>query len=1005
MTRVLYGVLVGLFLAHGAAHAQIKVVDMIPNSLSNESSQDSEGNLAVDLSNLVRIAGSAFTTDPSGLGGTAPIYVSTDGGNTWTLNPILPSPGQTNDTSIRFAGTDGILYSGIITVAGSGDMLVLRTTDFTSNTVMTQIDDVPGPDQPFIQTTTVRGWYDPGKDRVYVGNNAASATVTFSLDAAIAAPAFTNRVTDNKTGVAQDAPSIRPAIHLDGTIYAAFMRLNSISINATGEYVANLDVVVVRDDNWGNGANPFSALMTGTTLGVNVVSGRTVALVVSHSTNFGQERYGSELSIAVDPNDHRTVYIAWGDRVGTEVITLHVRRSTTAGATWEATDLVSVTNAKNPSLAVNSQGKLAFLYQGLETAAGTQRWVTHFRRLSGGSFDDTRLHSAPANTPTADPTVGTYLGDYTYMMAVGKDYYGIFTGNNTPDKVNDFPDVPAANVTYQRNVDFGTAQLRNATNTANVPVSIDPFFFKSVELPPASDFYVRDWNDGATSFDTGLEPSTHQNFFSTSDVWNQYSNVAPAPNSFVQPTSSDAQTSNLGDNYAFARIGRNASGTTEMVTAHFMIANGGVGVNFVDANSAAADPTVSFGSADLLLITPAFQWDVATVNPNHHLCLAVQISTSSDPFIPPSLVGLAPGWPNADLNVINDNNKAQRNMASTGLTMGNHSGFSQFFLAHNAATETRDMIIGYDADPAVLRGLSTPTVEVVGGDKRPFQPHDTIVLPKMAPGENRWIGLGADRVTIGKAPIQVAFYELVGSHPVNGYAVELRPAKVEVVQRATFKTHVAVFEWLADDLHVAAARTVVESARRLARGRGRVPAKEYEAFFATHGRAIDESAQALLRAQNDADPFRVGAALSELHKARGVQAMLDAHARLLERMSANVEMLELARGDRADILQTVAWQRDLFIRSAELKELPAAGVIARASQEFISSWGAGRVRDRDYSRLLGELLDGLRATAHALEKEHRGLETAVDSIANELAGSPAAVQHAHRELLLKLEGK
>ncbi len=33
-------------------------------------------------------------------------------------------------------------------------------------------------------------------------------------------------------------------------------------------------------------------------------------------------------------------------------------------------------------------------------------------------------------------------------------------------------------MTFQRNVDFSTHQVRNLGNTANVPASIDPFFFK-----------------------------------------------------------------------------------------------------------------------------------------------------------------------------------------------------------------------------------------------------------------------------------------------------------------------------------------------------------------------------------------------------------------------------------------------------------------------------------------------------------------------------------------------
>src|SRR5439155_23613437 len=67
----------------------VSVVNMIPQSLSNETFQDSEPNLAVNPANPLQIAGTAFTVDPAG-GANAPIFVSTDGGNTWSLNLILP---------------------------------------------------------------------------------------------------------------------------------------------------------------------------------------------------------------------------------------------------------------------------------------------------------------------------------------------------------------------------------------------------------------------------------------------------------------------------------------------------------------------------------------------------------------------------------------------------------------------------------------------------------------------------------------------------------------------------------------------------------------------------------------------------------------------------------------------------------------------------------------------------------------------------------------------------
>ena len=90
---------------------------MIPQSLSDETNGDAEPNIAVNPSNPLQIAGSAFTPDPSG-GSHAPIYVSTDGGKTWTLNSIVPSndPNSgTGDITLRFSGTNK-LYAGILSL-------------------------------------------------------------------------------------------------------------------------------------------------------------------------------------------------------------------------------------------------------------------------------------------------------------------------------------------------------------------------------------------------------------------------------------------------------------------------------------------------------------------------------------------------------------------------------------------------------------------------------------------------------------------------------------------------------------------------------------------------------------------------------------------------------------------------------------------------------------------------------------------------------------------------
>ena len=107
----------------------IKVVNIIPLSLSGETNQDSEPNIAVNPANPLQIAASAFTPSPMG-GANAPIFVSTDGGDTWTLNNIVPSAGSigTGDITLKFAGNSGRLFTSILDGATeSGSRVHLAT--------------------------------------------------------------------------------------------------------------------------------------------------------------------------------------------------------------------------------------------------------------------------------------------------------------------------------------------------------------------------------------------------------------------------------------------------------------------------------------------------------------------------------------------------------------------------------------------------------------------------------------------------------------------------------------------------------------------------------------------------------------------------------------------------------------------------------------------------------------------------------------------------------------
>src|SRR5712692_966057 len=135
----------------------IKVVNMVPKSLSNSDSHDREPNITVNPANTLQIVGTAFTPDPAGTDN-APVYISNDGGNTWMLNAIVPgsvpgSPIGTADITPRFSSK--ALYVGDIRVSDF-KMDVARTLNATSPVPMTIVDQkLPLADQPYVEATTV----------------------------------------------------------------------------------------------------------------------------------------------------------------------------------------------------------------------------------------------------------------------------------------------------------------------------------------------------------------------------------------------------------------------------------------------------------------------------------------------------------------------------------------------------------------------------------------------------------------------------------------------------------------------------------------------------------------------------------------------------------------------------------------------------------------------------------------------------------------------------------
>src|SRR5438046_596851 len=462
----------GFAFVHGQSSG-IKVVNLIPASLSGETNQDSEPFLAVQTVNPQIMVASAFTPNPFSTSGNAPVYVSEDGGVTWVLSTSTPVQRMTCDlTHAMPTGENhprGDLHAGTLACAASITLDESESNDVSSSAVMNVQSTRGNVDQPFVRALGISN-----SDHIYVGlndfnqPNGHTATVDVSVDGGAT---YKSIPIEMRKTAGQDGPSVRPAVAADNTVYAAFFGWRKF--NGT---TATSDVVVVRDDAGGTGPHPFQALRDPSDkLPGRLVVKRT-SIPCSNAPTLGQERIGSTLSIAVDPRNSSTVYLGWADHGQKgDIYTLHVRRSTDRGLTWSKADLpqTTISNATNIALAVANNGVVGLLYQQL--SAG--RWVTHVVQSHDGfaTAQDLILANVPADTPVQQFL--PYLGDYDYLLSVGNEFRGVFCANNSPELAN-FPQ----GVTYQRVADFSTTTLTDGSGN-RVAVSIDPFYFSVPVIP------------------------------------------------------------------------------------------------------------------------------------------------------------------------------------------------------------------------------------------------------------------------------------------------------------------------------------------------------------------------------------------------------------------------------------------------------------------------------------------------------------------------------------------
>jgi hypothetical protein len=445
--------------------------DIVPNSDSGETFQNSEPSIAVNPVDPTQLVAGIFSSSGSSF------FKSTDGGVTWADYGSVPS----FDKTIAWKADGSAVLTASITQ-------VTSNTNFTIQTYSgTAADSSFGPS---INTTSGAGrdqpWMRTGpSNHVYVGenndNNASgkTASVLVSTDGGAH---YTEVILDRVGGVG-DFPSIRLAVN-GNTVYSAFTRATStLDTNSSGETRWNSQVVVVRSDT--GGADNFNALGSGGD-GVVLATAISGQGVSNGPLGLGRERDGGDVAIAVDPNNAQHVIVAYGNMpgaTGSPQVQLIVTESTNAGASWTQKFATSLSSKSAlPGLAILQDGAIGLLYGNYDPA--TDKLSQHFLTTTNDfvTTSDTTLATEKNSGP---PFIAFQpaLGDFFDLSAIGNTFYGIFCAANADDgTIAQFP-----TLSLQRSFTGtpGTANFQLTNNGSSVASSIDPFYFSCTLQPPA----------------------------------------------------------------------------------------------------------------------------------------------------------------------------------------------------------------------------------------------------------------------------------------------------------------------------------------------------------------------------------------------------------------------------------------------------------------------------------------------------------------------------------------
>jgi hypothetical protein len=346
--------------------------------------------------------------------------------------------------------------------------------------------------------------------------------------------------------------------------------------------------------------------------------------------------------------------------------------------------------------------------------------------------------------------------------------------------------------------------------------------------------------------------------------------------------------------------------------------------------------------------------------------------------------------------------------------MGVYSGsgegsFTFFGIIHNAATFIRDIEIAYRHAPEIIKIIGRPRFSIIGGGDQFYTFENKLVLTDMMPGENRWISITipAPRTRVSKV-VPVIFEEMVDNTVINGFAIALRPDPLFKTMLENLRFHSHNFLRLESAFQIRGAYKEGMKARELGL-REKIEETQYMEFLQEHAEITAQLILELLQNQQKrlGDSFHIEKTLKAFMmavKSKDAQSTVPLHSTLLHKLDAYMTMIQKEKGDAADILQNVRWQKELVMKIKQLQNFDFTHELIKQFSIFIKEYGARNVDNDDYPGLISGLMDTFQkiATIAQMADASLNFEAELEGMKNNLR-NPTALQKTHRDYLLKLQ--